>query len=85
MTSRAGSCVGPQKRRGLLGLAWRFLLKLPRSNRLILLLGPLGHRAPSSLADLGWREVKCVAKTRDLGFLSQLFFRKTIGPGRTAG
>jgi hypothetical protein len=51
------------KRQAETGLTWQFLFRMPRSERLIFLLGLLGDRAPSSLADLVWREGKYVAKT----------------------
>lgn len=84
MASKAGSCVGPHKRQAETGLTWQFLFRMPRSDRLILLLGPLGDQAPSSVADLVWREGKYVAKTKDFCF-SQLFFLKTVGLGMTMG
>lgn len=78
MTSKA--CVGPQKKQAETGLAWPFLFRMPRSDRLSVRLGPPGDWALSSLADLGWREGKYMAKTQDFCFLSQLFLL-----GRTVG
>lgn len=70
MTSKAGSRVGPIRSRPRPGLAWHVSLRMPGSDTLTLLLGPLGDWAPSSLSDLGWREGKYVAKTQDFCFLS---------------